>query len=377
LPSVLLVTQDLQRAGAQRQCVELALGLKALAGWRVEIATLEGLRALEAELRDSGIPVHHIPRRWRWDLSPATGLARLSERGAFDVIHSFMFLPNFYVRISRLRHRTPLIVCSHRTTKIRGWPRAVLEILMAPWCDLMVTNSQAGREELIRRGMNPARIAVVLNGIDLHRFHPGGGPDFPSRAPRVGMVARMEPDRDHVTLLKAFALVRERSREARLVLAGDGSLAPQVLALVRELRLESCVELPGEVNRPETLYPSLDLYVQASCNKEGTSNSLLEAMASGIPVIATQVGGNLEVVRSGETGLLVPPEDPSALAEAIVSLLSDPAQARRLGNAAVERVRQLYSRRSMVDATLAAYASRLPILQPAVAEFESGASSGS
>ncbi len=360
------MTQDLQRAGAQRQCVELALGLKTLASWNVEIAVLEGERSLEAELAQAGIPIRRIARRWRWDLSPASGLGRLARHGGFDVIHSFMFLPNFYVRLSRLRHRTPLIVCSHRTTKMRGWPRAVLEILLSPFCDLMVTNSQAGREELVRRGMNPERIAVVLNGIDLDRFRPAPRGASGGRPARVGMVARMEPDRDHATLLQAFARVHAMHPEATLILAGDGSLAPKVRELVGLLRLESCVELPGAVARPEEMYRSLDLYVQASRNKEGTSNSLLEAMASGIPVVATRVGGNLEVVREGETGLLVPAEDPEALAEAISTLLRDPVLARRLGEAGAARVRDLYSRAGMVGATLEAYASRLPRLRQAV-----------
>lgn len=371
------MTQDLQRAGAQRQCVELALGLRSLARWHVEIAVLEGDRALEAELAPSGIPVRRVPRRWRWDLSPAVGLGRLAQRGGFDVIHSFMFLPNFYVRLSRLRHRTPLIVCSHRTTKMRGWARAVLEIVLSPFCDLMVTNSQAGRDELIRRGMGPERIAVVLNGIDLDRFRPAAAGAAAGGPPRIGMVARMEPDRDHATLLRAFARVTETCPEAKLILAGDGSLAPKVRELAALLRLESCVELPGAVAHPEALYRSLGLYVQASRNKEGTSNSLLEAMASGVPVIATRVGGNLEVVRPGETGLLVPAEDPAALAEAIVTLLRDPALARRLGEAGAARVRDLYSRASMVDATLEAYASRLPRLRPsAPAPVESGLRGG-
>ncbi|HEU5181078.1 MAG TPA: glycosyltransferase family 4 protein [Candidatus Polarisedimenticolia bacterium] len=366
MPSVLLVTQDLQRAGAQRQCVELALGLKTLASWNVEIAVLEGERSLESELTGAGIPIRRVPRRWRWDLSPATGLGSLARQGGFDVIHSFMFLPNFYVRLSRLRHRTPLIVCSHRTTKMRGWPRAVLEILLSPFCDLMVTNSQAGREELVSRGMDPGRIAVVLNGIDLDRFRPAPASGSDGRPARVGMVARMEPDRDHVTLLQAFEQVHAMHPEAKLVLAGDGSLAPKVREQVALLRLESCVELPGAVAHPEEMYRTLDLYVQASRNKEGTSNSLLEAMASGIPVIATRIGGNLEVVRDGETGLLVTAEDPAALAKAISSLLRDPVLAQRLGAAGAARVRDLYSRTAMVDATLRAYASRLPRLLQAV-----------
>jgi glycosyltransferase involved in cell wall biosynthesis len=356
MPAVLLVTQDLMRAGAQRQCVELALGIAARPGWKVEVATLEPGGPLESELRAAGIALHACPRRWRWDLSPATALARQTRERRFDVVHTFLFLPNFYGRLARLRHRPPLLVSSLRSTGIEGLPRYVADVLMAPLCDVIIANSDAGRRDLISRGVSARRIVVVRNGLELGRFAALAPPDDGvTTAPKVGMVAQMEPRKDHVGLVTAFSEVRRRHPGARLVLAGDGRLRPAVEARVRSLGLEDVVELPGTVERTEDVYRSLDIYVQASASQEGTSNSIVEAMASARPVIATDIGGNAETVIDRRTGLVVPPADPGVLARAILTLVEDRPRARALGLAGRERALGAYSRAGMVEATLQVY----------------------
>jgi len=360
MPAVLLVTQDLNRAGAQRQCVELAKGLARLPGWGVEVAALEAGGPLAAELAGVGIRVRAVPRGWRWDLSPAWALADLMRGGRFDILHTFLFLPNFYGRLSRLRHRPPLIVSSLRSTGIEGLPRYVAEVLMAPLCDLIVANSEAGRRDLVRRGVAARRFVVVRNGLDLGPFAAlpplDGGP--PSR-PRIGMVAQMEPRKDHACLLEAFARLRATHPRALLVLAGDGSRRGRIEAAIAALGLGGSVELPGTVDRPETIYAGLDLYVQASASQEGTSNSIVEAMASARPVVATDIGGNAETVTHGATGLVVPPRDPVALAQAMAALVEDRERARTLGLAARERALGTYTRERMVAATVRVYENAL------------------
>jgi glycosyltransferase involved in cell wall biosynthesis len=358
MPSVLLVTQDLQRAGAQRQCVELALGLRRRQGWRVGVAALEPDGPLAGELADADVPLFACPRRWRWDLSPVRKLADLTRREGFEIVHSFLFLPNFYVRFARFMHRPSVVVSSHRSTGVRGWPRYVLEVLLAPLCDVVIANSDSGRQALLARGVSAGRVAVVRNGLDLARFQHGSEPlreTSPNGGRTIGMVARMEADKDHELLVVAMHEVLARHRDARLLLAGDGTLRPQVERRIRDLGIGSAVECLGDVQRTESVYSRIDIYVQASAVKEGTSNSIIEAMASGRPVIATDLGGNREVVQTGETGLLVPSGDPAALAGAILSLMEDPAIARRMGAAGAARAARVYSRDSMVSATVAVY----------------------
>lgn len=359
--SVLLVTQDLHRAGAQRQCVELAIGLHRTSGWRVEVLALEPGGALADELDAAGIERHVCPRRWRWDLSPARGIANHTRRGRHDIVHSYLFLPNFYCRLARLLHRTPVLISSLRSTGIDGRLRYAAEALMAPMCDAIIANSEAGMRGLMALGVSPRRMFVVRNGLDLSRFEAvaAAAPASGDGVRVVGMIAQMEPRKDHRGLVEAFSRVRGRLPLARLVLAGDGSQRPALEDRVRQLGLEDRIAFLGTVDRPERVLETLDVYVQASAREEGTSNSILEAMAAGRPVVATDVGGNREIVRHGETGLIVPPHNPDALASALVDLLADPARCRQWGAAGAELVRQRYSRRAMVEATVAVYESVL------------------
>jgi len=359
MPSVLLFTQDLQLAGSQRQCAELALGLAAADGWRVQVATMEQGGPLEAVLHGAGIPLHVCPRAWRWDLSPARMLASLARDQELDLIYSFLFLPNFYARLSRLFNPRPVVVSSMRSSSVPGWYRYVTEILMAPLCNLVIANSESGRNALIARGVSPRRVLVIRNGLDLDRFselRPAGArPACADRAARIGMVARMEEDKDHATVVKALAKVAAGFPDVRLILAGDGSLRPLIEAPVRIHELADRVTLLGNIDHPEQVYGDIDIYVQASSIGEGTSNSLIEAMASGLPVIATALGGNREVVVDGRTGILVPPRDPGSLAAAMIRLLSRPDEAARMGEQGKARALSTYSRPSMLATTIAAF----------------------
>lgn len=359
MPSVLLVTQDLERFGAQRQCVELALGLRARADWSVEVVTLEPEGPLTEELLRARIAIVAFPRRWRWDLSPAVRLSSLIREMRYDVVHSFLFLPDFYARLARLRCRPRLVVSSLRSTRIDGWFRHQLEVLMAPFCDVIIANSHSGKRQLELDGVSPERVVVVRNGIDLTRFHASADtasrPTSDAGTLRVGMVARMEPDKDHECLVSAMSRVIARHPGARLVLVGGGSLQARVERRVRETGLLEAVEFAGELARPEAVYHTLDIYAQASAVREGTSNSILEAMACGVPVVATDLGGNREVVLHGSTGLLVPPRDAEALAAAILHLIENPAERRRMGEKAAAHISAHYSRDSMVADTLRVY----------------------
>jgi glycosyltransferase involved in cell wall biosynthesis len=258
-----------------------------------------------------------------------------------------------------------VIISSLRSTGIQGAPRYALEVLMAPLCDLIIANSEAGMRDLAARGVSPDRILVIRNGLDLSRFagieRPQAGGAGESR---IGMVAQMEPRKDHHLLITAFARVLRQQPEARLLLAGDGRLRSDIDAHVRSAGISGSVEMPGTVARSGAVYRRLTLYVQASASEEGTSNSIVEAMASGLPVIATDVGGNAETVRHQETGLIVPPRDPEALAGAILSLLEDPVRRRAMGARGRAVALAEYSRARMVDATVAAYEAALGKARP-------------
>lgn len=213
-------------------------------------------------------------------------------------------------------------------------------------------------------GTPAASITRICNGVDSERFHPGRDRSplpsgfAPPDALVVGTVGRLEPVKDQSNLARAFIRlvesVPEARRRLRLVIVGDGSLRAEVENLLAEAGLRDLTWLPGARDDVSDLLRALDLFVLPS-RAEGISNTILEAMACGLPVVATAVGGNAELVVDGLTGRLVPAGDPAALAAAIQTYLDDPGLLDAHGVAGRRRVEERFSLDAMVAAYLAVY----------------------
>lgn len=215
-----------------------------------------------------------------------------------------------------------------------------------------------------RVGVPQGRVTRICNGVDHRRFVASSARALPADAPFgndglciVGTVGRMQAVKNHLGLVRAFARLRSGGDEAaqrlRLVIVGDGPARPQVEALVDELGLREVVWLTGERSDVPALMQGMDVFVLPSL-AEGISNTVLEAMASGLPVIASDVGGNPELVDAGVTGFLVPPADTEAWADAMRRLATGDTAAR-MGQAARLRVEQEFSLDRMVGQYQALY----------------------
>ena len=202
-------------------------------------------------------------------------------------------------------------------------------------------------------------ITQVYNGVDTEGFRPAqdgphaipGCPFDPSRHWLVGTVGRMQTVKDQVMLANAFvqalALAPGLRENLRLVMVGEGPLRAQAHALLQAAGAADLAWLPGERTDVADIMRGLHTFALPSL-AEGISNTILEAMASGLPVIATGVGGNADLVADGQTGEIVPPGDPQAMALRLVALASDPARARRMGQAGRQRVEAAFSMQAMV-----------------------------
>lgn len=229
--------------------------------------------------------------------------------------------------------------------------------LLFPFLDCVVAVSgQLERWLLDDLGVPPHKAVLVPNGVDTDSFRPCTDRER-LRCERgyvpthllIGAVGRLDAVKDYPTLIAAFEMALRRQPAARLVIVGDG---PERDSLVREIsrrNLQDAVRLAGHQDDVREWLAAMDLFVQASL-MEGTSNALLEAMAVGVPVIATRVGGNPEVVVDGVSGRLVPPGDPPALAAAMEASICDGAGRSQHGAAGRERVARAYSMTSMIDA---------------------------
>ncbi len=361
---VVFTINDLRIGGAERQLVELARGLDK-ARYAVTVVTLYPGQPLEEELRETpGVELVSVARRHKLDPSPLWRLVRLLRERRAQVVQPFLTPASFFTLSAAILAGVPVRVATERCGLRRrpGLGSEVyrfLEDRLCRWAQAVVANSEAGRRYVIARGVPAEKVRVVYNGVSPARlcFAPAERRQVreaigaAEAAPVVGMVASLQPAKDYPTFLRAAALVAESVPEARFLVVGDGPLRHQLPALARQLGLGERVAFVGQRPRVAPYLAAMDVAVLSSCDHEGCSNFLLEAMALRRPIVATDVGGNRELFQDGQPGLLVPPGEPAALARAVLTLLGDAALRERCANAGQE----LYRRRFSLDSMVAAY----------------------
>jgi glycosyltransferase involved in cell wall biosynthesis len=351
-PTILLMGGTLELGGTEGQFAEVACGIDR-SRFEVRVSCVRPEGPLRSKLEAAGVLVGCATRG---SLRPAAFLSALvtlvRELRVHDVrlIHSFDYASNLLcVPAARLARRTLAIASQRDLGNLRSPPRERLQGLTLRLAHRVLVNSEAVRDTLVRSGRVPAnRVTVVRNGVDLRRFHPRcREPRAPGDAVTVVTLANLRPEKGLGDLLDVAAIVRGRSPACRFQIWGEGPLRAELAARARSLGLDGTIELCGRTQTPESVLRAADVFALPS-HSEASSNGILEAMASGLPVVATRVGGNPFLVEHGATGLLVPPGDPSAFAESVIRLVEHPNEAERLANAALERTRSRYSSESML-----------------------------
>jgi len=314
---------------------------------------LDRVRELGVPVLDARLPDTANSMVRPGSLLQLVGIAREFRRRRVRIVHSYLFHANWFGTLAARLAGIPIAIISKRSIDV--YPRA-----RDRWAcravnrmaDRVTAVAGAVRDHVhATEGCPLEKIVVIPNGIDIDRFPLAGASDHrpaPEAAGTVmGTISRLVWKRGHEELLQAATIVRRAEPSVRLVIVGDGPLRPALEEHARRLGLDGEVRFLGAVHDAARLLPGFDVFVLSSV-LEGMSNALLEAMAAGRPVVATRVGGNPELVIDGETGLLVPPRDPEALAEALLRLVRDPGLARRLGEGARRRVESQFTLAAMV-----------------------------
>jgi glycosyltransferase involved in cell wall biosynthesis len=284
-------------------------------------------------------------------------VARELRRHHVRIVHSYLFHANWFGTLAARLARIPVTIVSKRSMDV--YPRARDRWacrLVNRLADSVTAVAGAVRDHTHAvEGCPLEKIVVIPNGIDLEAVP---GPTLlDGRAPAlgvgerdavVGTITRLVWKRGHEELLQAAALIQRAEPSAKLVVVGDGPLRRSLEDQAHRLGLNGGVRFLGAVPHAARLLPRFDVFVLSSV-LEGMSNALLEAMAAGRPVVATRVGGNPELVVDGQTGLLVPPRDAQALADAVIALLRDRQLARRMGEAGRRRVGAEFTLAAMVE----------------------------
>lgn len=356
---VLFVNTDLRVGGQERNLLRLIRGLDR-SRVRPVVACLKEPGELAPEVEEAGIPLYSRLIHHRLDAVVLLRLARILRREGIRVVCTEGSGDKmFWGRLAGWLCRVDgLVSVLHKTRSADGRP--VVERAnrwLTPITDVYLAVARAQAEYLVtEEGLPRAKIQVLYNGVDLEAF--GGGEREAARAalglaperPVVLHVAAFRPEKRHDLLLAAAAQVCRELPEALFLLAGDGPTRPEVAARVRSLGLEEVVRLLGPRQDIARLQTAADVAVLCSdAVVETFPLSVLEAMASRRPVVATDVGGLREQVVPGETGWLVPEGDAGALAAALLRLLRDPELARRMGAAGRRLVAERFSLERMIQ----------------------------
>jgi L-malate glycosyltransferase len=346
--------------GTERQVANLTLRIDSsrfdlhLACLRYSGQLLEELKTLAIPRPEFRIGSFYSPKTF-WQ---GMRFAQYIRKNRIQIVHSYGFYSNvFAVPAARLA-RTAIVVASIRDTgDVLTSAQRQVQRMICKAADCVLVNAEAIREALIKEGYPPHKIVVIRNGIMLSKFgkRQRGGLlrqelGLPLTAPLVMVSSRLNQMKGIEYFLDAAVILAERFPEARFLVVGDGESRNELEAYSGRLGLGRRVVFTGfRCDVPELLSEA-EVSVLPSLS-EGLSNALLESMAAGVPVVATRVGGNSEVVEHGSTGLLVPARDPAELAGATGRLLENKNLATSFGQAGMRRVKELFSMERSVRQT--------------------------
>jgi sugar transferase (PEP-CTERM/EpsH1 system associated) len=367
-PKICQLLHSLCVGGAEVLAARLARQLRDRC--RFLFVCLDEIGTLGEELRDEGFPVHLIGRRPGLDWRCSYRLARLLRQNKVDIVHAHQYTPFFYGMTARFLYRRPGVIFTEHGRHFPDYPRRkrmLVNRLLLTRRDRVVGVGEAVRKALIENeGISNDRVTVIYNGIALSPFTEKGC-DREKVRQEIGIgsdellilqVARLDYLKDHATAIRTLGHVVGQRPNARLVLVGEGPERAKIEELSRQAGLENHVQLLGLRKDVSRLLYAADVFLLTSIS-EGIPLTLIEAMAAGLPVVATRVGGVGEVIEDGTTGLLAPSSDDSALAERILQLAGDRERRMRMGETGRQRATAIFSENRMHGEYLRLYEEML------------------
>jgi sugar transferase (PEP-CTERM/EpsH1 system associated) len=314
------------------------------------------------QARAAGIDVWIVDKKAGFRPSTVLALARRMRKEHVRVVHCHNAAPLVYGALAARLTGAAVIYTAHGM-KTSGTRQPVTLDRLGLVDAFVTVSDDARRIALASAGGNPARVRTIVNGVDTRAYRRAEtgararvrrALQLPDDAFVFGIVARLSAAKDHANLFRAFAALAGADGRAHLVVVGDGELRGDLERLVDELRMQERIHMIGSRDDIAELVGAFDAFVLSSYT-EGLAMTLLEAMAAELPIVATSVGGNAEVVVDGETGLVVPPRDTARLADALRWMSSHTAEARAMGSRGRERAVARFSIEAMVAAYEEAY----------------------
>lgn len=358
--TICLFIPHLAIGGSELQLSLLAHELKR-AGDRPIVATFETRHEIAEAMKAAGIEVVLLPRSGRSGADSIVGLARLVRREHVALVHAWLWVSNWRAALARvLSPRVPVVLSIRSMEDDIGRSHEIVYRLLSPLVDAIVVNGRAVMERSASRtGIARSKYRIVPNAVEADRLeaeslHPIEGlPPF-GGAPVAGYVGGLQARKRVRTLARIAPRVLARVPDARFLIVGDGAERPAFEQDCARLGVADRFHFAGYRTDVAAYVRRMRVLVHPSMN-EGCCNAILEAEALGVPPVAYAVGGNPEIVREAETGLLVPDGDEEALADRTARLLADPAEALAMGARAREMIRREYSVEKMTRLTIGVY----------------------
>lgn len=352
---ILYIVEDLEGGGAERVVVNLATRLDR-GRFEPHVCCLAKRGALAGEIERAGITLHVLGKRPGIDPLLLLRLHALIRRLRPDVIHTHLFTGNAWGRMAGWLAGTKRIIASEHSVDLwKDRLRLFVDRMLAIPTYRVIAKSEAIADFYKTIAHIPSRkVTTVLNGIDLSLYGNGGDTAaarasicVPGDALLLGAIGRLSPEKGHDVLIKAAGMLAGDLPGLHLLLVGEGPSRWHLEKMVCSLGMRERVHLPGHRGDVPDLLSATDIFVLPS-RREGLPLALLEAMASGLPVVAAEVGGCGEVIEDGRNGLLVPPGRPDLLARAVRNLAQNEQLRRSLGSEARRTIEERFSVERMV-----------------------------
>jgi glycosyltransferase involved in cell wall biosynthesis len=361
---ICFVIDDLGRGGAGHQLFEL---IKGLTTYNLFVLKLYYFRELDTSFKTeipNDIDLKYIPQKGKFDILTLLRLYKDFREEKPDVVQTFLFTADFYGRLAAILAGVPKIISSVRNVDL--WKKRehiFVDKILAGFTTKFIANAEAVKKFVVEsEGINLLKITVIYNGLDLTRFNISVAKDnikcslgIPLDKKIITMIARLRPQKDHKTFLMAASILKDKIKNIHFLIVGDkDSELDSVKSEILRLGLKEHTTLLLERKDIPQILSITDISVLTPLY-EGCSNAILESMAAGLPVVATDAGGNRELILDGKNGYIVPLKDYQAIADKVCYLVNNPKVAKEMGQTGRKMVEDNFSTKRMIEATITLY----------------------